>query len=66
MKRSIKGSLFIGRVSIDTNGYPCIRFGIEDRELFDKGLEYVFSCMGSVDKKRTTKSSTRIVINSDF
>lgn len=66
MKRSIKGSLFIGRVSFDSNGYPCIRFGLDDKQLFDKDKEYIFHCLGIVDTKRTTRNGTRIIAEPDF
>lgn len=66
MKPSVKNAVLIGKVGVDTNGYPCIRLSREDTLLFEKNTEYSMLVLGAVDRKRTVRENMRIIQKSDY
>lgn len=62
MYPSTNGMIITGKVGKDSNGYPCVKFSLEDKALFEDGREYAIMVLGKVDHKRTCRDSMRIVL----
>lgn len=66
MKGSLKNAIIVGKIGEDNNGYPIIRLSMEDKLLFEKDDEYAIHILGSVNRKKSLRGHTRIIMNTDY